>query len=397
MSSKRILFVCPSYPATGGVEAVTAELALAFLERTYEVFLMVSEIRMTASRMDDLVDRMYVLDADKPLRSIARCIKEQGIRIVLNQGDFSDVCLLKSEFPQVLFITSLHAIPFWEVETFRNTSFQQHVRNNRGLDRMKVVVRYFLSRLVPHGSHLRIRAWYRRRIEQSDAYVVLDPLYKEQLEAALYDGRAQSTIRVIGNPLKYIACSDLEGKANRVLYVGRMNLPQKQVGHLLEIWAKVQEDMPDWELDLVGDGPDASLIRKKSFDLGLTRVHFYGMLDPEPFYRQSSILCLTSLCEGMPLVIKEAQAFGVVPIVYEFAPSVHRLVQHDRDGMVLPLNDTQTFARVLIAMMRDAEKRTQMATEAVRSVQAHQTPVVLEQWIQLFEDIAGDSPESSTA
>ena len=397
MSSKRILFVCPSYPATGGVEAVTAELALAFLERSYEVFLMVSAIRMTASRMDDLVDRMYVLDADKPLKSIARCIKEQDIRIVLNQGDFSDVCLLKSAFPQVLFITSLHAIPFWEVETFRNTSLLQHIRNNRGLDRIKVVARFVLSRMMPNGSHLRIRAWYRRRIEQSDAYVVLDPLYKEQLESALYDGQAQSAIRVIGNPLKYAACSDLEGKANRVLYVGRMNLPQKQVGHLLEIWAKVQEEMPDWELDLVGDGPDVSLIRKKAFDLGLSRVHFYGMLDPEPFYQRSSILCLTSLLEGMPLVIKEAQAFGVVPIVYEFAPSVHHLVEQDRDGRVVPLNDIQTFVRVLIATMRDTEKRMQMATEAVRSVQAHSTPVVLEKWIRLFEDVAGDSPESSTA
>jgi glycosyltransferase involved in cell wall biosynthesis len=96
-------------------------------------------------------------------------------------------------------------------------------------------------------------------------------------------------------------------------------------------------------------------------------------------------------------VIKEAQAFGVVPIVYEYASSVHHLVEQDRDGRVVPLNDIQTFVRVLIATMRDTEKRMQMATEAVRSVQAHSAPVVLEKWIRLFEDVAGDSPESSTA
>lgn len=48
----------------------------------------------------------------------------------------------------------------------------------------------------------------------------------------------------------------------------------------------------------------------------MERVVFTGWQDPESFYRDASILCLTSDFEGWGMVLTEAMTFGAVPVAF---------------------------------------------------------------------------------
>ena len=44
------------------------------------------------------------------------------------------------------------------------------------------------------------------------------------------------------------------------------------------------------------------------------KVEFTGHVDPKPFYQNASLMLMTSLHEGFPMVISEAHSFGI-PVV----------------------------------------------------------------------------------
>jgi glycosyltransferase involved in cell wall biosynthesis len=133
----------------------------------------------------------------------------------------------------------------------------------------------------------------------------------------------------------------------RLVFAGRFN-PQKNLIFLLEVLEKVRD--LDWRLDLVGDGPLRSELETLSRRLGLAgRVHFYGWVAPEAaitIMRQSDILVLPSLSEGLPLVGVQALGLGLA-----LATSDHRslkdLVQDGVNGFTCPVDDAEAFARRL--------------------------------------------------
>jgi glycosyltransferase involved in cell wall biosynthesis len=133
----------------------------------------------------------------------------------------------------------------------------------------------------------------------------------------------------------------------RLVFVGRFS-PQKNLPFLLEVLGKLRD--LDWRLDLVGDGP----LRGELEDLArrqemASRVHFHGWVTPEAataVMRQSDILVMPSLSEGLPLVGLQALGLGLA-----LAVSDHRsfldLVQDGVNGFTCPATDVQGFARRL--------------------------------------------------
>jgi glycosyltransferase involved in cell wall biosynthesis len=133
----------------------------------------------------------------------------------------------------------------------------------------------------------------------------------------------------------------------RLVFVGRFS-PQKNLMFLLEVLGKLRD--LDWRLDLVGDGP----LRGELEDLArrqemASRVHFHGWVTPEAataVMRQSDILVMPSLSEGLPLVGLQALGLGLALAVSDH-PGFLDLVQNGVNGFTCPATDVQGFARRL--------------------------------------------------
>lgn len=174
-------------------------------------------------------------------------------------------------------------------------------------------------------------------------------------------------------------------KEKRVLFVGRLDNSVKGADRLLRIWARAGKAMPDWHLDIVGDGPDAASLKELAQELQLSNVSFEGFRNPEPYYRRSSILCLASTFEGFGLVLPEAMQHGCVPMAFNSYAAVRDLVIPDRTGILVPPFDEEEYARRLILLMQDAPLRAAMAQAGPRHAALFSPACVVREWNSLFQ------------
>ena len=111
--------------------------------------------------------------------------------------------------------------------------------------------------------------------------------------------------------------------------------PVKRVGDVLEIFARVQEQVPA-KLLLVGEGPELPKIQCRINELGLgSKVHFLGKQDEiAHVISMADVLLLPSEKESFGLVALEAMACGV-PTVGSTAGGIPELVTHGETGFWL--------------------------------------------------------------
>ncbi len=157
----------------------------------------------------------------------------------------------------------------------------------------------------------------------------------------------------------------LPNKQKEVIYVGRLDYNQKRVYRVIETWALLDKEYPDWRLTIVGDGAERKNLEKLTQDLNLHNISFEGFRRPEEYYKRASLLVLTSEYEGFPLVLAESMSFGVVLVVYGSFSSAYDIIRSGENGVVVKPNgeqfSTEAMAEVVERIMNDDSKRADMA------------------------------------
>jgi glycosyltransferase involved in cell wall biosynthesis len=86
----------------------------------------------------------------------------------------------------------------------------------------------------------------------------------------------------------------------------------------------------------------------------------------EQIYRQSHIVVLPSMYEGVPTVLLEAASCGR-PIVASDIPGCQAIVSHGINGLLVPVNNPAALADALEHLIMDKKLRQQMG-EAGRRI-----------------------------
>lgn len=178
-------------------------------------------------------------------------------------------------------------------------------------------------------------------------------------------------------------------KDNIVLVVARMSEQQKRISNVLKVWKSVQHDNPLWKLEIIGDGPDLSLYKKMARDMHMHNIYFLGGSEqPEIYYKRAKIFMMTSIWEGYPMTLIEAQHYGCVPIVYDSFAAVHDLIKDDINGKIIPLHNIQLYASQLNMLMNTPQSLYNLSVAAIRySNERYHKEIVLNDWGSLFEEL----------
>jgi glycosyltransferase involved in cell wall biosynthesis len=123
------------------------------------------------------------------------------------------------------------------------------------------------------------------------------------------------TLPIERDPSTYRSQIDVPAEAKLVTIVGRL-APIKNHAVFLEVATRLAAQMEDAHFLVVGRGPLEDTIRGQAKRLGLDdRMTFAGWVRDMPsVYAASNVVALTSLNEGSPVALIEAQAAGV-PVV----------------------------------------------------------------------------------
>lgn len=185
-----------------------------------------------------------------------------------------------------------------------------------------------------------------------------------------------------------LEAGDARGAENLVVAVARQD-ENKQLDHALRAWALVCHDHPDWRLELHGDGPEHAALLALVAQLGIQEsVTLPGMTSDIPaVLDRAKISLLCSRYEGLPMVIAESQAHGVVPVSYDCSPGVRELIHTGQTGLLVTPQDERGLAGAIRSLISDEARRRTMATAARKSVQRLDANRVIDEWEDLIQRV----------
>lgn len=250
---------------------------------------------------------------------------------------------------------------------------------------------WWKNTLCLYGGIFRLRRIqvYLRDLYISYRYVVLHESYKDQIIKTLYLSKwMQNKILSVINTLP-IAQKVNKSKYKEIIYVGHLCPYAKQVTRLVDIWSKIESLLPDWKLKIYGTGNDEEKIRHRIQQKNLKRVELCGFIsNPQEVYNTASILCLTSVYEGWPMVLVEAQNHGVIPVAFNCCSGIEAIIgANPAAGVLVPHLDHDAYANELLKLCRDDKYREQLRDACLVKRWDYAPHVNDTVWKQLINDI----------
>lgn len=175
-------------------------------------------------------------------------------------------------------------------------------------------------------------------------------------------------------------------KRKHVLILSRMDEIQKRISTALEIWHDIEKDptLEEWHLDIVGTGHNSDIVKRLMRKLSLKRVTYHGWQSPEEFLKRDSIIMMTSIYEGLPLSLIEAQAYGCVPIAFDTFASLKDVVEDGVTGVIVDKIEIGEFVKRLSSLMKDDAERLKMAENCVSLSDRFTTDKIVEKWSKIL-------------
>lgn len=231
------------------------------------------------------------------------------------------------------------------------------------------------------------RFWMKNLIghlKQLDRMVVLT-------ESAKSDWSELSNVTLIPDPLPFTADEVSPLTFKRLVCIGRYDY-DKGNDLLLNAWARVEKQIPEWKLDIFGNG-NMETYQQLMVQLGIdsSRCHLHGPItEVKREYLQSSLFVLPSRYEGFGLVLIEAMACGLPVVSFDCENGPRNIICDGQNGFLVQPFDVDAFAERLLMLICDEELRHKMGAEARQSSRQYQIEDIALRWKSLFEEVMGE-------
>lgn len=378
----------PFHPLRGGVGRVTDTLCKELQKRWYQVFYLnadwVAEERkkykypapVTILPIKNIDDAQCVI-------SYRKYLTENKIDVVINQDAlYVDFYNNVGDLP-IKVISVIHNNPLMNYNHLLNDLLT--LRNNSLLERMKRIVRCLLYLRVKKQLKEYIDKRFGNIILSSDKILMLSPYYVQSLKN--FGISVENKFDYVYNPNSFPLQTSLFKKKKEIIYVGRLDNRSKKVGRLIKVWSKVGKKYPDWNLTIVGDGPDRNQLEvlKKKYQVG--NLTFEGFQSPIEYYKRASIICMTSSFEGFPMVLVEAMQFGCVPIAFDSFEAIHDVIIPEKTGELVKPFKIKDYINKLSNLIDDDTKRTTMSDAASMYVARFDVKTIADRWEYILETL----------
>ncbi|MBM6807295.1 glycosyltransferase family 4 protein [Bacteroides caecicola] len=192
----------------------------------------------------------------------------------------------------------------------------------------------------------------------------------------------------VHNPLTFVPQSSYSACRERtVVAVGRLEL-QKDFASLIRAWQFVHQTAPDWKLNIWGEGSRRPYLTNWIKELGLEDCVFLRgyTKDVHAKLEESSVFVLSSLFEGLPLVILEAMGCGL-PVVSFTCPFGPRdIIQEGVSGFLVENRNEIDLANRIVRLICSEDLRNRMGRAALMRTKDFDISIIVLRWMNLFKE-----------
>lgn len=338
---------------TGGLEKVVAGIAVQMAMRGHQV---------TAFT--------YASPAERPTFPVPQNL---DVRHYTFTGDAETVPVLRAE------LTSIDPDVFVSPSSFNNILFWAAVLRGTGIPLL----------YSEHSNPWRIEEERWNKAERqavlwaADAIHLLVHPFLDSVPLGL-----RGKCCVIGNPVSLAPTTAPGSHPPCLLSLGRFD-KVKQIPLLVQAFALLSPDFPQWELHIWGAGGDEPAIRKTISAASCPQIHLHGLtLQPAQQFSQADIFCIPSRFEGFPLTVVEAFTHGLPVVGFAECSGVNSLVRSGHNGLLADAMTAESLAASLRQLMADPDLRHSMGRNARQDARTFAPSAIYDQWEQLLQKTA---------
>lgn len=315
----------------GGAERVVINLANNFNREKFDVHLCLFNTKGTLCKLLNKDITIHDLDSSRVMKGAVKLSS-----------------LLIAQKPDIVFssidhVNLLLSIQIWFLKLFlKNTTFVAREVNIPSI------------RAKYEKTSKKLDKIYRRTISNFDIVIAQSNYMKEDIVKSYKIDSYK--IKVVPNPLdiNYIENALLnsrdeldllkESKVN-ILAVGFLR-PQKGFDLLLEAVPYFDESL---HLNILGEGAELAKLESIIKKLGIqNKVTLLGRDDnPFKYMRSANIVVLSSLYEGFPNVVLEANACGKYVVAFECPGVNEEIIKNNINGLLVEKNNIEALAHSL--------------------------------------------------
>lgn len=382
----RILYIMRYWPVYGGGETITATLSNEFTKRGHNIFIAYQFDNVVTPMPYEINDEIKSLKThttenftEKDVLTLHNYIVNNHIDVMINQWGDTKLCAKARKNTNCKFIVC------WHLDVLRKA--------NDKLGKKDKIIRQCLGKSLfnLYDKRRQIKN-HNLNYQLSDKYVFLSNSFVNTYKKLAHHKKDDEKILAISNPLTYdfdYNFNNFTNKKKEVLFVGRIFEYHKRLSYILKIWKQIENDnqLDDWNLRIVGDGPDMSTTKELSNKLKIKRIKFEGFKNPRPYYNDASIFIMTSAFEGFGMTLVEAQQYATVPIAMDTYSSLHDIITTEINGLIVPNNDIDTYVTKLKQLMLDDKYRLSLAYNGLKSCRKFKISYITDKWEELLNDL----------
>lgn len=171
-------------------------------------------------------------------------------------------------------------------------------------------------------------------------------------------------------------------RRKRIVSAGRLH-EQKNHSLLIDAFAKIASDIPEYELVIYGDGDLRESLQKKIYNYKLNdRISLLSACkDLWDKIHDASLFVLSSDFEGMPNALMEAMALGIPCLSTDCRPGgAHTLIKDGINGFVIPRKDTNALAEKMLYILTHPDVSKKISEGGRKIAYTHNEKETFDKW-----------------
>lgn len=223
----------------------------------------------------------------------------------------------------------------------------------------KKLLVHFHAYSIDTTIHGRFSFAYKYIFGSADKVIVLSKYWLEEI-AYKWPYLADKII-VLYNPCTHVQPLVVE-RQNTILFAGTVN-ERKGYQDLIRAFAAVKNNHPDWKLVFAGNGEIGAAKQLAKILQIETNVEFLGWVSgskKDMAFRQSSIFCLPSYAEGLPMAMLDAFSYGL-PVITTPVGGIPDLLTDFQNALIYQPGDIHALSDCLTKCISDQTLRDSLA------------------------------------
>lgn len=168
---------------------------------------------------------------------------------------------------------------------------------------------------------------------------------------------------------------------NEIIAIGRLT-DQKNFLHLLKAWEKIYLKIPNWKLCIYGEGEHKNLLSEYIQAKNLKNIFLEGTTSEiEAVYERSSFFVMSSKYEGLPMVLIEAQSFGLPLISYNCPNGPSDVIFDGYNGFLIENQNIDQLAEKILELSTNSSQLVEFSENSLKNALNYQPEKILDLWV----------------